>query len=109
MCARLIFATLFVLLLRSLATLDTTEFLRHAGDTLTDVTLPNVQQKASATYVPQSRDQHPKTVQALNGRERASVRPKAAASSCTPNDILHTLCDCPQPIALPAPRTTNGR
>jgi hypothetical protein len=93
MRARLIFATLISFLICSLATLETTELLRLADDTSNDFSVPNVQQKAASIAVPQSRDQHPETVQTLDGGERPNVLPQTAGSSShTPKDILQTLC-----------------
>ena len=88
MLARLIFATLIGLLLCSLATLETTELLRLADDASNDVSLRNVQKNAASIAVPQSRDQHPETVQTLDGGERPNVHPQTAGSTHEDVELL---------------------
>jgi hypothetical protein len=89
---KIIFFIVVGLLFCSLATLETSEFLKLADDTSNDFSLLNVEANTSTAVVRQSHESQPKAVPAPIQRRQPQVLldiPDAANASA---DILHVLC-----------------
>jgi hypothetical protein len=80
------------LLFCSLATLETTEFLKLADNTSNDFSLLNVEANTSSAIVRQSQYSQPNAVPAPIQSQRPKVRPDISALSNASNDLLHVIC-----------------
>ncbi len=81
------------LLFCSLATLETSEFLKLADDTSNDFSLLNVEASACSAIVFQSHESQPKAVPAPIQRRQPKARPDVpVAANVSNNDLLHLLC-----------------
>jgi hypothetical protein len=91
---KVIFFVVVGLLFCSLATLETTEFLKLADDTSNDFSLLNVEANTSSAVVRQSRESQPKAVPAPQPihSSQPKLHPDVSYSSNAPTDILHVLC-----------------
>jgi hypothetical protein len=89
---KVLFFVIVGLLFCSLATLETTEFLKLADDTSNDFSLLNVAANTSSAVVRQSQESQPKAVPAPFERRQPKVRPVVSASSSVSVDLLHVLC-----------------
>jgi hypothetical protein len=89
---KVIFFVVVGLLFCSLATLETTEFLKLADDTSNDFSLLNVETNTSSAIVRQSQESQPKAVPAPIQRRQPKVHPASTGSSNVATDLLHVLC-----------------
>jgi hypothetical protein len=90
---KVIFFVVVGLLFCSLATLETSEFLKLADDTSNDFSLLNVEGNTSSDIVRQSRESQPKAVPAPVQRRQPKARPDIpVAASASSVDLLHVLC-----------------
>jgi hypothetical protein len=89
---KIIFFIVVGLLFCSLATLETTEFLKLADDTSNDFSLLNVEANTSTAVVRQSHESQPKAVPAPIQRRQPQVLPEIPDSANASADILHVLC-----------------
>jgi hypothetical protein len=89
---KVIFFFLVGLLFCSLATLETTEFLKLADDTSNDFSLLNVESNTTSAVVRQSQESQAKAVPVPIQRRQPTVRPAISHSRPTSDDILHVLC-----------------
>jgi hypothetical protein len=91
---KVIFFVVVGLLFCSLATLETSEFLKLADDTSNDFSLLNVEANTSSAIVRQSRDSQPKAVRApkpIHSRQ-PKLHSDVSYSSNASSDLLHVLC-----------------
>ncbi len=82
------------LLFCSLATLETTEFLKLADDTSNDFSLLNVETNTSSAIVRQSQHSQPQAIRApipIRSRQ-PKVLPAIAQFADASSDLLHVLC-----------------
>jgi hypothetical protein len=90
---KLIFFVIVGLLFCSLATLETTEFLKLADDTSNDFSLLHVETNTSSAIVRQSRESQPEAVRVpIEKTWQPKVLPPIPDSSHTSIDFLHLLC-----------------
>jgi hypothetical protein len=89
---KVIFFVVVGLLFCSLATLETSEFLKLADDTSNDFSLLNVEANTSSAVVRQSQESQPKAVPAPIQRRQPKVRPDTSHFSNASTDLLHLLC-----------------
>jgi hypothetical protein len=89
---KVIFFVVVGLLFCSLATLETSEFLKLADDTSNDFSLLNVEANTSSAIIRQSQESQPKAVPAPIQRRQPIVRPAISRSSDTSTDLIHVLC-----------------
>ena len=89
---KVIFFVVVGLLFCSLATLETTEFLKLADDTSNDFSLLHVEANTSSAIVRQSHESQPKAVPAPIQRRQPIALPDISASPNTSSDLLHVLC-----------------
>ena len=89
---KVIFFVVVGLLFCSLATLETTEFLKLADDTSNDFSLLNVETNTASTIVRQSHESQPKAVPAPMQSRQPKVRLDIPDASNSSTDILHILC-----------------
>jgi hypothetical protein len=89
---KVIFFVVVGLLFCSLATLETSEFLKLADDTSNDFSLLNVEANTTSAIVRQSRESKPKAVPAPIQRRQPKARPILSPSSNASSDLLHVLC-----------------
>jgi hypothetical protein len=85
---KVIFFVVVGLLFCSLATLETSEFLKLADDT----SLLNVEANTTSAIVRQSQESKPKAVPAPIQRRQPKARPILSTSSNASSDLLHVLC-----------------
>jgi hypothetical protein len=91
---KVIFFVVVGLLFCSLATLETTEFLKLADDTSNDFSLLNVETNTSSVIVRQSQESQAKAVPVrapIHGRQ-PKLLPIISDSSNASSDLLHVLC-----------------
>jgi hypothetical protein len=89
---KLIFFVVVGLLFCSLATLETSEFLKLADDTSNDFSLLHVEANTSSAIVRQSHESQPKAFPAPARRQQPKVRPDVSASAKASSDLLQVLC-----------------
>jgi hypothetical protein len=89
---KLIFFVVVGLLFCSLATLETSEFLKLADDTSNDFSLLHVEANTSSAIVRQSHESQPKPVPAPVQSQQPKVRPDISASPNASSDLLHVFC-----------------
>lgn len=89
---KIIFFIVVGLLFCSLATLETSEFLKLADDTSNDFSLLNVEANTSTAVVRQSHESQPKAVPAPIERRQPQVLPDIPDAANASTDILHVLC-----------------
>jgi hypothetical protein len=89
---RVIFFVVVGLLFCSLATLETSEFLKLADDTSNDFSLLNVEANTTSAIVRQSQESKPKAVPAPIQRRQPKARPIISTSANASSDLLHVLC-----------------
>jgi hypothetical protein len=89
---KIIFFIVVGLLFCSLATLETSEFLKLADDTSNDFSLLNVESNTSTAVVRQSHESQPKAVPAPIQRRQPQVLPDIPDAANASADILHVLC-----------------
>jgi hypothetical protein len=89
---KIIFFIVVGLLFCSLATLETSEFLKLADDTSNDFSLLNVEANTSTAVVRQSHESQPKAVPAPIQRRQPQVLPDIPDAANASADILHVLC-----------------
>jgi hypothetical protein len=89
---KVIFFVVLGLLFCSLATLETTEFVKLADDTSNDFSLLNVETNTTSAVVRQSHESQPKAVPAPIQSRQPKVRLDISESSDTTRDLLHLLC-----------------
>jgi hypothetical protein len=80
------------LLFCSLATLETTEFLKLIDDTSNDFSLLHVEANSSSAIVRQSHESQPKAVPTPIQSRQPKPRPDISTSSNASSDLLHLLC-----------------
>jgi hypothetical protein len=91
---KVIFFVVLGLLFCSLATLETSEFLKLADDTSNDFSLLHVEANTAAAIVRQFHESQPKAVPAPSPSQRPKIHPDVSASSNSKasRDLLHVLC-----------------
>jgi hypothetical protein len=89
---KVIFFVVVGLLFCSLATLETSEFLKLADDTSNDFSLLHVEANTSSAVFRQSHESQPKAVPAPVRSQQPKVQPDISASTNVPSDLLHVLC-----------------
>jgi hypothetical protein len=89
---KVIFFVVVGLLFCSLATLETSEFLKLADDTSNDFSLLNVESNTTSAIVRQSQESQPKAVRAPIQSRQPKVRPAIFRSSTDSNDLFLLLC-----------------
>ncbi len=90
---KLIFFVIVGLLFCSLATLETTEFLKLVDDTSNDFSLLNVETNTSSAVVRQSRESQPEAVRIpIQKTRRPIVLPAVPDPVDASSDLLHALC-----------------
>jgi hypothetical protein len=90
---KVIFFVVVGLLFCSLATLETSEFLKLADDTSNDFSLLNVEANTSTAVVRQSHESQPKAVPApIQRRQPKAQLEIPVASNARNHDLIHVLC-----------------
>jgi hypothetical protein len=89
---KVIFFVVVGLLFCSLATLETSEFLKLADDTSNDFSLLNVETNTSSAMVRRSHESQTKAIPAPIPSRRPKVLPDISYASNASNDLLHVLC-----------------
>jgi hypothetical protein len=89
---KLIFFVVVGLLFCSLATLETSEFLKLADDTSNDFSLLHVEANTSSAIVRQSHESQPKAFPAPVRSQQPKVRQDDSASANASSDLLQVLC-----------------
>jgi len=90
---KLIFFVIVGLLFCSLATLETTEFVKLADDTSNDFSLLNVETNTSSAVVRQSRESQPEVVRVpVQKTRQPELLPTIPESVDASHDLIHVLC-----------------
>jgi len=89
---KVIFFVVVGLLFCSLATLETSEFLKLADDTSNDFSLLYVEANTSSAIVRRSHESQLRAVPAPVQNQQPKVRLDISASSNAASDLLHVLC-----------------